>query len=917
MTFGDALDSIEDSADYAPLAAILNASSTLTVNAAGAAGNLDMWELWDNVADLVTQPVSITGSTHDDDELFGGTGNDTIAVGAGESIEIEGTTGNDTIDFTNSNGNSYARLDYEDRVSGALTFNLDGGANTGSVLGVGFTDTLLNVSNVLQADGLAIEGDSGNDTFNVRVVSSDWTALTGNEGNDTFNLTFDGGTVRLDYRWGGNGNPTQGLVVNLNTGVVSNDGFGDTDQINASGSSGRLEIRGTANADSILGSGADERFILELGSDTLDGGGGWDILRYDRSGVGPVSVDLLAGTITGTWDGTGFSHAVSNIEEVRGSREDNDTLLGSNSDDYFNGRGGDDLMDGRNGDDTLRGEDGNDTLRGGNGTDQLRGGDGNDLLDASTGTAASQGWGDYIRPGLGQDTITGHSGLWAIDEGIDLSYADVSGVNGVTISVGANGSGTAVSGDGRVNDTFTYSHYFEGSADNDSITGSNEDRWEGFSGLEGDDTINGRSGWDRVDYSYEEGYGGSAVGISGNLNTGQVTDTFGDTDTLINIDQVRGTDYDDVLTAAGLTRGIRFEGEAGADSLTGGASDDRLEGDDGNDTLNGGSGADSLEGGAGADRADAGVGNDSVEGGSGDDSLLGGGGFDTLLGGADSDTLDGGNGADSLEGGSGADLLLGGAGFDNLHGDAGNDTLSGGSTADRLYGGDDNDVLRGGSNVGLTKDGLFGEAGDDTLFGEGGFDVLDGGTGDDSLDGGDQADNLYGGTGNDTLLGGNGLDRLFGGADDDFGQGGAGNDGLFGQQGNDSLEGEAGNDRFFGGTGNDSLLGGADNDTLYGGAGFDTLEGGAGNDTLQGDFNADRFVFSDGHGVDVITDFAALNIYERIDLAGVSAIDDLSDLLSNHASQSGSDVLIDTGSGNSITLQNVLLADLDATDFMF
>ena len=33
--------------------------------------------------------------------------------------------------------------------------------------------------------------------------------------------------------------------------------------------------------------------------------------------------------------------------------------------------------------------------------------------------------------------------------------------------------------------------------------------------------------------------------------------------------------------------------------------------------------------------------------------------------------------------------------------------------------------------------------------------------------------------------------------------------------------------------------------------------------------------------------------------------------------QTGADVLIDTGGGNSILLQNVLLSDLDANDFIF
>lgn len=335
-----------------------------------------------------------------------------------------------------------------------------------------------------------------------------------------------------------------------------------------------------------------------------------------------------------------------------------------------------------------------------------------------------------------------------------------------------------------------------------------------------------------------------------------------------------------------------------------------------------GSGNDTVTGNAASNVVLGGTGNDSIDGGSGNDTLDGGGGFDTLLGGGGEDTLLGGSGADSLYGGDSHDRLEGGQGVDQLYGDAGNDTLLSGESADRLYGGDGNDVLRAGTNFGLTVDGLFGEGGNDRLFGEAGFDYLDGGTGNDYMDGGAQADNLYGRAGNDFMLGGDSLDRLFGGADNDTLDGGAGNDGLFGEQGNDVMIGGTGNDRFFGGSGNDDMQGGGGNDTINGGSGFDTIGGGAGNDLIFGRFNADTFVFENGHGIDVIGDFNALNNFERIDLSGVSAISNLAALnLGNAnagaATQVGGNVLIDTGGGNQITLSGVSLSDLDANDFIF
>ena len=136
-------------------------------------------------------------------------------------------------------------------------------------------------------------------------------------------------------------------------------------------------------------------------------------------------MDLAAGTASGTWDGNAFTDTLISIEQARGSREGDDTLSGAASDDRLEGRGGNDLIDGRAGDDelegdegndtliggagddSLRGDEGNDSLQGGDGRDNLRGGEGNDLLDASGGDASTQGFGDFIRAGLGQDTILG------------------------------------------------------------------------------------------------------------------------------------------------------------------------------------------------------------------------------------------------------------------------------------------------------------------------------------------------------------------------------------------------------------------------------------------------------------------------------------------------------------------------------
>ncbi|GJE59121.1 hypothetical protein MPOCJGCO_1208 [Methylobacterium trifolii] len=107
------------------------------------------------------------------------------------------------------------------------------------------------------------------------------------------------------------------------------------------------------------------------------------------------------------------------------------------------------------------------------------------------------------------------------------------------------------------------------------------------------------------------------------------------------------------------------------------------------------------------------------------------------------------------------------------------------------------------------------------------------------------------GTLNDTFL-------AFGG--NDTVSGGGGNDVLFGNQGDDVL---------FGNLGNDTLFGGQGADTLYGGQGNDLLFGDLGNDVLSGDLGADRYVFGQNSGIDLVLGFSQAQ-GDRLDLSGQS-----------------------------------------------
>ncbi len=85
---------------------------------------------------------------------------------------------------------------------------------------------------------------------------------------------------------------------------------------------------------------------------------------------------------------------------------------------------------------------------------------------------------------------------------------------------------------------------------------------------------------------------------------------------------------------------------------------------------------------------------------------------------------------------------------------------------------------------------------------------------------------------------------------------------------------------------------------------------------MSGDFNADIFVFADGHGNDIIRDFDAQNDLERIDLSLLSSLNNFDALLAA-TRQSGHNLIIETDHNTSITLLGVDLVNLSLEDFIF
>ena len=429
--------------------------------------------------------------------------------------------------------------------------------------------------------------------------------------------------------------------------------------------------------------------------------------------------------------------------------------------------------------------------------------------------------------------------------------------------------------------------------------------------------------------------------IIGGVSMGSGNDLFDGTSGVM-IGRIDGNNGDDTLLGGLGNETLR--GGNDEDVLHGGGGNDTIQGDDfdsANDIFDGGDGVDTLvvntSGGATVDLAaglasgvsfgvDTLISIENVNTGFGDDLIIGNDADNRLNGGSGNDTLVGGRGKDRLEGGGGIDtadyteadasVLLFLDGRANW-GDARGDVLS---SIENLIGSDYADTLVGNNESNVIQGGL----GRDTIFALGGDDTIDGGVGSDSL---------YGQDGNDILVGSGSPDRLDGGAGIDtadysnatFSVGlrlnGTAN---FGFATGDvfvnieNLTGSDFGDIMVGSSVGQVLNGGAGADTIFAQLGNDTIIGGGGNDNLLGQGGNDDFVFMDVFGNDTIGDFDAANGDEDIDFSGLSTITDFAQLQTGgRMTQVGSNVLINDLNGNTISLTNVMLGNLDASDFNF
>ena len=572
-------------------------------------------------------------------------------------------------------------------------------------------------------------------------------------------------------------------------------------------------------------------FVAGAGNDTLIGTVQSDRVDYqDSDGFnGPfaifrgVDVDLATGVAI---DGWGNTDTLISIERVEGTRFD-DVIRGNDASNDFDGFEGNDLFDGRGGDD--------DRVR----YDEETGGAGV-VVDLALGTATDS-YGDT-------DTLI------SIERVTGSQLGDIlRGDEGDNDLDGKEGNDTIEGGAGR--------DFIEGDSGDDSLSGGTER--DTFVPGQGNDTVDGGesfaefSGGDRVRYDREHEDGGTS-GISVDLATGIATDTFGTTDTLISIEEVEGSIFDD--TILGASGNERLRGEDGNDFLdaVGGLNND-LSGGAGNDTLIG-----SEEGG---DFFQPGTGIDSIEGGDesgifGTDELsyffdsrdtgtaqgiqvtLTAAGTGTVVDyGGDTDRF---TGIEQFRGTNNADIFTGSSGSQEYKGMGGDDTIIAGSgDEDRLdynSGNDDPGQVQG-VTVNLDSGTATDRYGDTDIFS--GIEEVDGSRFGDVITGNAERNELRGRNGDDLL-------DSFGGERNFLG-GEQGNDTINARGDRDFVSGGDGNDliTFFGegggvnpGLGSDTITAGTEGffDLNYGGVGINvTIDVAAGTTTFEGSTDVDVF----------------------------------------------------------------------------
>lgn len=633
------------------------------------------------------------------DVMNGGAGTDTLYGGEGND-SLNGGGGNGDVAY-GENGDDYI---YWGPPSPSSARYMDGGAGTDTIHGGGTS--------------------FGTVTFNLGAGTYD----TGGGFAETW-VGFE------NYFNNGIGNEIvigSGANNRLQTGSGSNVLDGGSGEDVLLGGAGNDTIYGGFFTDTVYGEAGNDLFVIRGSATETEFGdyvdGGADIDTLDLAQV--VQYGVILSLTAGTWQydpAYGPVWTIANVENVNGTQAA-DTITGNGATNILRGNGGNDTINGGGGAaDQMYGDAGDDriywgppspatprTVDGGADVDTIDGGGvsfGDVTFDLAAGT---YGWSGFT------ETWTNFENYYNNGAGIER----VIGTTGANVITTGSGNNSLSGGDG-----------------NDTLDGG-----------AGDDTMDGGTGIDVADYRNAA----AGVTVNAQLAGAQATGGAG-TDTLIAIEALIGSAFDDVLTGTGVSGGY-------------------VRGGDGNDTIYAALGFDDLDGGAGIDTLDTTLWDGDyvinlVTGATnyGGELMLN---FENIISGAGNDTLTGTDGANRLLGGTGNDALIGGLGNDLMDGGAGRDTVdySGAGSAVTVSLSVTGNQNTGGAGTDrlLKIENVVGSAYADTITGSTAANRILGNAGNDTLNGAAGADQLLGGNGADVLNGGADADVLTGGGSRDL-----------------------------------------------------------------------------------------------------------------------------------------------------
>jgi Ca2+-binding RTX toxin-like protein len=691
----------------------------------------------------MTQGITVFGGDGDDqlqggngnDTLNGGNGNDTFKTSSGANADgadvYIGGPGLDTIDYSGRTadltvniGPAHATITGSVDLTGlvypggpngkTVVISIDGGANVTTTLSSPAdaaaivtqinTAAAATVASLDATNHLVLSSGSSGPSTTIEVKSGTGLALLG--------LTAAGpvnGADGNDGQAGENDDVTY-TVENI-IGGSGNDTLTGSDQYNViTGGAGNDTINGVANAtcptsgagDQLNGGAGNDIFLMGATANcgvVVSGGTGVDTVDYSSR---TAAVNLSLDGTANDGDPTANSGAgekgnlnASDIEIVIGG-QGNDVITASSAGSELHGGPGNDTLNGGAGSDVLVGDSGNDIINGGAGDDYIV-----ESAVAGALTAVVAGTPTYAISGTptAYDNVIVAITTGGATGGTAVSYkvskdngatwpTSVAGASGASIVV--DGVTLALSGTLTTGDTFSWKQFAPTSG-------------------AGNDTINGGTGSDKVDYS------GRTADLTITLcvdpaNTGAPTanplpaecsDHDGDPAILaatLNITgAVSGAGSAIKLTlasTASLTTGdlVDVAGVVGTTEANG--TGQAITVDDATHiTLNGTTFTNAYTSGGTVARhtpeADNVINVEWLASGSGNDTLSAAQTYSASL-----------SGDATIEGGLGNDTINGGPGNDVLYGDGGNDTINGRGGDDYLEGGAGNDTLNGGGGDG-------------------------------------------------------------------------------------------------------------------------------------------------------------------------------------------------------------------------